>query len=195
MLLSHNYSFQKHHYLKMKKILLLLAVVLMTATTMTAQPPRGGRMVQDRIEQLDKALTLTDKQKTQISEILKEGMSQMKMERPQMKNGEKPDEAAMKSLREQMEANHAAIDAKIAEVLTPEQVKKYEQLKSEEAKNKGARHHGPRDRGRMGHHPKGAPQQGCCDKAPNEAGSCDKAGTEQDCCKKAGNEPEKKDKE
>ena len=169
----------------MKKILLLLAVVLMTATTMTAQPPRGGEMVQGRIEQLDKALTLTDKQKTQITEILKEGMSQMKMERPHMKDGEKPDEATMKSRREQMEANHAAIDAKIAEVLTPEQVKKYEQLKSEEAKDRGARHHGPRDRGPKGHHPKGAPQQGCCDKAPNEAG----------CCNKAGNEPEKKDKE
>ena len=73
----------------MKKIVLVLLVALMGTTMMNAQPPRGAGMIQDRVAHLEKELSLTKEQKAQITEILKEGMSQMKTDRPQMKKGEK----------------------------------------------------------------------------------------------------------
>lgn len=165
----------------MKKIVLVLLVALMGTTMMNAQPPRGERRMQDRIAQLEKELNLNEEQKAQITEIYKEGMPQRQFDRNQMKEGEKPDQADKKSFRERFMEQQAAMDAKIAKVLTPEQREKFDQLRLEEQKREGYRGHGPKDR-RHGdrHHGdqhKKAPKDGNCCKAGENKGCCDKPKT------------------
>ena len=161
----------------MKKIVLVLLVALMGTTMMNAQPPRGAGMVQDRVGQLEKELSLTKEQKAQIAEILKEGMSQMKIDRPQMKEGEKPSEADKASFRERFQQQQAAMDAQIEKVLTPEQFEKYNRLKKEEGQHERPKGHGPKDR-RHGdrphgnHHKMGPKDGGCCQEGNKAEGCC-----------------------
>ena len=159
----------------MKKIVLVLIVALMGTVAMNAQPPRGAGMLKDRVEQLTQALGLDKEQQTQVAAILHEEMSQMRMDRPSKKDGEKPDMVDRESRRDQMKAQHEAMDAKIAEVLNPEQLEKFKQLKEEEQKREGMGGRGPRDRGPKDrpHRPKMAPKDGDCCKDKSE-GCCDK---------------------
>ena len=161
----------------MKKIVLVLLVALMGTTVMNAQPPRGAGMVQDRVAHLEKELSLTKEQKAQITQILKDGMSQMKVDRPQMKEGEKPSEADKTSFRERFQQQQAAMDAQIEKVLTPEQFQKYTQLKKEEPQGERPQGHGPKGRHHgnrpHGDHHKMAPKDGgCCQQG--QKGHCDK---------------------
>ena len=66
----------------MKKIVLILTVALMGITVMNAQPPRRHemnpeQMVAKRVERLDKALSLTEEQKAEITKIYTEEMQAM----------------------------------------------------------------------------------------------------------------------
>ena len=163
----------------MKKIVIVLLVALMGTTVMNAQPPRSAGMVQDRVAHLDKELSLTQEQKAQITEILKEGMSKMKIDRPQMKEGEMPNEADKASFRERFQQQQAAIDAQIEKVLTPEQFQKYTQLRKEEPKGERPQGHGPKGRHHgerpHGDHHKMAPKDGgCCQQGNEGQGCCDK---------------------
>lgn len=163
----------------MKKIVLVLLVALMGTTMMTAQPPRGAGMVRDRVAHLEKELSLTKEQKAQITQILKDGMSQMEVDRPQLKEGEKPDQADMASFRERFMKQQAEMNAQIEKVLTPEQLTKFQQLKKEEQSNEGPRGgRGPKDR-HHGKRPHGDRHQ----MAPKD-GDCCKAGNNKDCCDK-----------
>lgn len=174
----------------MKKIVLVLFVALMGTMVMNAQPPRGAGRTQDRVEQLTKELGLDKDQKAQIAEILKEGMTQMKNERPALKEGEKPKPPAEKmSRRELLMEQHAAIDAKIVKVLTPEQREKYEQMRLQEQKHEGDKGHGPKDR-RHGDRPHGDRPHGDHHKMAPKDGDCCKAGNDNGCCEK--NKDEKK---
>ena len=160
----------------MKKIVLALLVALMGTTVMSAQPPRGEGMVQHRVGQLEKELSLTKEQKAQITEILKEGMSQKNIDRPQMKEGEKPSEADKGSFRERFQQQQAAMDAQIEKVLSPEQFEKYLQLRKEEGKDDRTKGHGPKDR-RHGDRPHGkqlkmGSKDGSCCQEGNKAEGC-----------------------
>ncbi|MBO4802939.1 MAG: Spy/CpxP family protein refolding chaperone [Muribaculaceae bacterium] len=135
----------------MKKIVLVLTVALM-GIAMNAQPPRQHRghdnpeqMVQHRVEHLDKALSLTDAQKAELTKILMQEFESMKPEQPPVANAEekpqRPDESVMKARREQMEARRAETEAKVKAVLTPEQVTKYDELKQHEGKRGHGHHH------------------------------------------------------
>ena len=155
----------------MKKIVLVLIVALMGTMAMNAQPPQGSQMAKHRLEQLDKALGLDKDQKALIGEILKEGMKQMDQERPANVDDENADKANRMSHREQIMKTNAAIDAKIADVLKPEQRKKFEQMRLQEQKREGDKGHRSKDRRHRDH--KMAPKQGdCCDKE-NGKGCCD----------------------
>lgn len=156
----------------MKKIVLVLLVALMGTTVMSAQPPRGEGMVQHRVAQLEKELNLTKEQKVQITEILKEGMPQMKNDRPQMKEGEKPNEADKASFRERFMEKQAAIDAQMEKVLTPEQLEKYNKLRKEEGRNERGKGHGPKDRHHGKHHKMGPKDGGCCQEGNKAEGCC-----------------------
>ena len=135
----------------MKKIVLALIVTLMGTIVMNAQPPRRPdmnpeQMVEMRVERLDKELSLTAEQKTEIAKIYSEEFKSMGKEKPaKRERGEKPDEATMKARREQMKAERDAVNAKIEALLTPEQAAKFAQMKQHEGKRHGfGGHHGPK---------------------------------------------------
>lgn len=164
----------------MKKIVLVLVVALMGTMAMNAQPQRG-RMIKERVEQLTKALNLSDEQRDQITEILKEGMSLKKDERPALKEGEKaekPDQTNKMSRRDRFQEQRAATDAKIAKVLNPDQLEAFEQFRLNEEKQEGPRGHGPKDRQHRdrqhGDHHKMGPKNGDCCKAGDSKDCCDK---------------------
>lgn len=151
--------------MKMKKIVLVLTVALMGTMFMNAQPPRHPdmspeQMVEKRVERLDKQLSLTAEQKSEIARIYTEEMSGMhKDKQAWMEKGEKPDEAAMKAHHEEMKAQREATDAKIEALLTPEQAAKYAAMKQEQGKRG---HHDKRHMGPQGHAPKGPRHDGDC---------------------------------
>ena len=71
----------------MKKIVLVLTVALLGTIVMNAQPPRRPdmnpeQMVEKRVEHLDKALSLTEEQKTAIADIYTQEMMNMAKDKP-----------------------------------------------------------------------------------------------------------------
>ncbi len=109
----------------------MVAVAMMTTNVMAEEessergkgPGRGPRMMsaEDRVEMINKDVTLTDEQKTALTTYYTEQMEARKANRPE--EGERPDREAM---REQMEAERTAEQAKLKEVLTEEQYTAYE---------------------------------------------------------------------
>lgn len=164
----------------MKKIVLALTVALLGTLVLNAQPARRQQMtpeqrIEQRVNHLESELSLTKEQRAAITEILTEEAKTMQKDRPAIPaNGEKPDEAAMKAHHEQMKAQQEATNAKIAKVLTPEQVKKFGQMERH-----GKRGHGP---GRPHGEKKAQPMDG-----KQMKGQCCKEGKEmkEDCCKQA----------
>ena len=149
----------------MKKIVLVLFVALMGTIVTNAQPPKRqgahrGHSVEQRVDRLEKALSLTAEQKAEITKIYSQEMEAMSKDRPaNVEPGKEPDQAAMKAHHEKMQAQREATDAKIAALLTPEQATKFAELKQ----SKGQRHHGPKHEGRKGE-PRKAPCPGSgCD--------------------------------
>ena len=154
----------------MKKIVLILTVALMSITVMNAQPPRRHemnpeQMVAKRVERLDKALSLTEEQKAEITKIYTEEMQAMPKHPEKMEKGQRPDESSMKAHGEAMKARRDATNAKIESLLTPEQAAKFAEIKD---------HEGKRGHGKNG--PKG-PRWGDDRKSPREG-----CGKNCDCC-------------
>lgn len=150
----------------MKKIVLALIVALMGTTVMNAQQHRRHemtpeQMVAKRIERLDKALSLTEEQKAEITKIYTEEMKAMPKDRPaKMERGQQPDEAAMKARHEAMKARRDATNASIESLLTPEQAAKFAEIKT----HQGKRGHGHGKHGFKGPRRgdgKSMPQEGC----------------------------------
>ena len=75
------------------------------------------KMQAKHLDKLAKELNLTPEQKDKISVIMKE-------------NGEKR-KAEMQKMRENAKVEREAIDAKIKEVLTPEQAQKYDKMQAD----------------------------------------------------------------
>lgn len=159
----------------MKKIVLALTVALLGTIVMNAQPPRRpdmnpGQMVEKRVERLEKALSLTEEQKAEITKIYSQEMENMGKDwSAKRERGERPDEATMKARTEQMKAKREATKAKIEAVLTPEQAAKYAELK----KHEGRRGHHRHD-ARRGHMDKGPKKDGCCNEDCNRTCKKDK---------------------
>ena len=157
----------------MKKIVLMMIVALMMGTMVTnAQPQHRQhrdpqRMVQQRVERLDKALGLTDEQKAEITKVYTQEMEAMSKDVPaQMSNGEKFSEEAMKAKREKMSAQRQATNAKIESLLTPEQAAKFAQFRDQQGKRGHDKQHDRRSDAKHGPK-KGLAQDGnccCCDK-------------------------------
>jgi len=159
--------------MNVKKIVLALVVALMGTIVMNAQPPRHGnmspeQMVEKRVERLDKQLSLSDKQKAELTRIFTEEMNVMQREHAaRVEKGDQSDESLIKARREQMKARHEATDAKVEALLTPEQAAKYAQFKREQGKRwhekgrKGPRHDGKKER-RHGDAAKPHRQDGGC---------------------------------
>ena len=155
----------------MKKIVLALAIALMGTMVMNAQPPRRSnmspeQMVERRVDRLDKALSLTEEQKAEITKIYSQEMESMGKDRPaKVERGQRPDEATMQARDEQMKAQREATEAKIEALLSPEQAAKYAELKNQEGKRGHKRDRHDAKHGNMDKNPK---QDGCC----NADGTC-----------------------
>ena len=156
----------------MKKIVLILIVALMGTVVMNAQPHRDAVMVKERVEQLTQVLGLDEKQQAVVTEIISEGMSQAKVDKMSKADGENPDQVDKRSRRDHMKELHAAIDAKIVEVLTPEQQEKFKQFRYEEVKREGRSAFGPKDR-RQHQKPMRTPKGNSCCQGDKSAGCCD----------------------
>lgn len=149
----------------MKRFVLILSIALMGTMVMNAQPQRHHgtpeQMAEQRVERLDKALSLTEAQKAEITKIYKEEMELMGKDHPQQvakgEKREKPDEATMKARHEKMEARRAATEAKIEALLTPEQATKFAELKKDGGKRGHARPHD----GQRGGAKKASRDEGC----------------------------------
>lgn len=147
----------------MKKIVLALIVVLMGTIAVNAQPRRANmspeQILKLRVDRLDKALTLTEEQKAEITKIYSEEMESVEKDNAAInKRGEKPDEATIKARKEHAKAKREATDAKIEALLTPEQVAKYAQMKQRTGQRPDRRDHHDRKASR----PDKAPEQGQC---------------------------------
>ena len=159
-------NFQIHH-LEMKKIVLMLIVALMGTMMTNAQPPRRHnmdpqRMVEKRVDRLDKALGLTAEQKAEITKLYTLEMEAMSKDWAARKDKrEKPDEAVMQANREKMKAQHEATNAKIESLLTPEQAKKFAEIKDQWGKRGHGKRHDGRPEGKRCHN-RGAKTAGDC---------------------------------
>ncbi|MCA8829756.1 hypothetical protein [Hymenobacter pini] len=90
---------------------------------------RGGRG--NRMAELTQELNLTPEQQTKVTAIWQEQMQAMQAARANNQGG---DRAAM---REQMQAQRVTTDAKLKEVLTPEQYQKYQAKQQERMQRMG----------------------------------------------------------
>ena len=162
----------------MKKIVMTLMVALMATAMMNAQGHRhhGGqremrspeKMIEMRVERLDKALNLTAEQKRAITDLYKQEFEARKAQGKMNQDGkkERPSKEQMEARMEQMKAQRDATDAQVEKLLTSEQQAKFAQFKQQETKHMkgghGHKHHGPKD----GH------DGGCCGKDKKADGGC-----------------------
>ena len=141
----------------MKKIVLMMIVALMGTMMTNAQPPRRHdmdpqRMVEQRVEHLDKALSLTSEQKAEITKLYTLEMEAMSKEMPARNDkSERPDEATMKAHHEKMKAQREATDSKIESLLTPKQAAKFAEFKEHQGKRGHDKRHEGRPDGMRGH--------------------------------------------
>lgn len=103
----------------MKKIFLIAAIAMLTLQTINAQEPKKNtkkidpqEMVEKRVKKLDKKLTLTDTQKSQIKGFYEE---------------------ALKATPKERKAKMKEISSKIETVLTADQKTKFQALKKKSA--------------------------------------------------------------
>jgi Spy/CpxP family protein refolding chaperone len=132
-----------------KSLSLLVAIGALFVAGMQAQdqntPPsdgqrgkggrgRGGQMMspEARVEQLDKALTLTDDQKTKIKDIYTKAADDM---RAAMKDANGDREAARAKMMDMMKATRDQVRA----LLTDEQKKKFDEMPQRGAGDRGGR--------------------------------------------------------
>jgi len=101
-----------------------LALGILAAGLAFAQS-QGGAQLKERMDTLSKELNLTEDQKTKIEPILRDSGEKLRALRDE-KQGDR--RAMMKGAREIQDQN----EAKIADVLTPEQKTKWETVKKEQ---------------------------------------------------------------
>ncbi len=132
-----------------------LLVALMSAPALFGQgPPRQRQApmsVDDELATLTKDLNLTDEQVTKMKPILEESRSQMMKARERFRSQDRT-EASRDQRRATMEKMTQDTDKKLAEVLSADQLKQYQDLRTQ-------RMHQMRGmRGRPGQNPGGPPQ-------------------------------------
>lgn len=138
----------------MKKIVLALSVIMLGSLAMMAQPQRHHegksmspeKMVEMRVERLQKALDLNEGQVAEITKAYTEemkAMEQMRSAKPA--EGQKLDREAMESGMKQMKELRAGTAAKVRSCLNEEQAAKYDKMQRHMGKRGG---HGGK-RGKM----------------------------------------------
>lgn len=126
--------------MKMTKTLALAALIagsLIAGSNLQAQdstntPPAGGMRGRPNAEQIAKDLSLTDEQKTKVKAALEEQQTKMKALRADNSLSAEDKKTKMKELRD-------ANQAKMKEILTPEQFAKWQKLQPARKGGPGAK--------------------------------------------------------
>lgn len=119
----------------MKNIITLL--VLVFAFTFTTQAQRKDRKASPKkmLKKMTKELNLTEAQQGEIKVLLETQFAERKAlneQRKAMKEaGEKPTKELRKEMREEKAAKQTAMNTKMASILNPEQLKKFEAIAKE----------------------------------------------------------------
>lgn len=178
----------------MKKTLFVFMVALMAFTMASAQGAQqrerhghgpgmnAEKMIEQRVNMLDKELSLSPEQKAAIATIYNdehEAMrAEMQQKRADMKGApEKPNQEAKQAHHEAMKAHQEAVDTKVAQVLNPEQRAKFEQMKLQRGNDAHKGRHGGK-RGPRGE--KQAKNECCKPSADQTAKDC-----ASNCCKQS----------
>lgn len=115
----------------------IATLALAAAATMFAQQPRTA----PRLERLAKDLNLTEDQKSRLAPILKVQHDKMADAREQAREDRR-------TRRDQMSKSFKDTDAKIREVLTPEQAAKLDEMRNERRDGREGRRRSGRRGGR-----------------------------------------------
>lgn len=113
-----------------------------SATTAMKKHAKGGEDEQtemnEHLQKMTKKLKLTDDQVPKVREILQSKMSEMSEMRAKYKDEPRTPEnkAAMEKAHQEL---HADIEAKLASVLTPEQMTAYKKMSAEHMKKESAK--------------------------------------------------------
>jgi len=142
----------------MKKLFLITVMFLSVVTLAQAQrgsderPSQSGegqrpkfnpeQMIQRQLENIDKAVTLTDAQKVKVKEILQQSSEARRKQFESMReSGEQPDHEKMRAM---MDAARQKENTAIKALLSKEQLPKYDTYQKEmEAKMKERMKNGP----------------------------------------------------
>jgi hypothetical protein len=113
-------------------------LVLCTASASLAQgqgggPPDPSTMAERQLTRMKDRLKLTDDQEKKIKPILLDSAKQQAKMREKMTPGEPPSE----EMRAEMQKSRAAVNAKIAEILTDDQKTEYTKMQSEQRGGQG----------------------------------------------------------
>ena len=177
-----------------------MAVALTMSLAMNAQSfhRQGGpgrdmdpkKMVEMKVDRMEKELNLSAKQKEAIFEIyMKEAemMEQNFKERPQKRDEARGQRGDMKADFEKMKAHQDAVNARVAEVLNDDQKAKFAELEKEHPGHPGGMHHMmPKGDHKKG---EGSCKGDCCGEMKGKTeGKCDheKMGEAKGECEKKG---------
>ncbi|MBL8310277.1 MAG: hypothetical protein JNL19_07635 [Burkholderiales bacterium] len=120
----------------MKLFKTTLAVAVLAAAGATIAHPGGGMMNHQPGERIIKTLNLDATRAAQVTAIMTEAQSQRRAVFESMK-GQRGDPAAREAVHTQMKAIGEGTKAKLAQVLTADELAKLKEAR------KGMRHHGP----------------------------------------------------
>ncbi len=104
----------------MRRFIAVVMSTLLLTSTALADHPAGGKHKGKHSDRLISKLELTEEQKQPVSDILKE----------QWKKGREIMQSAFEQARPQMEAVHEETRQRLTDVLTDEQLQKYDELSS-----------------------------------------------------------------
>ncbi len=104
-----------------KTTILTVALIFLFSLSLFAQETD---LLEKQVQKLKKELQLTDEQTGQIKEILQTERAEMRQEREQSPRSKPPK-------REDIEASKTFVDARISNILTDEQFKKYQEMKKD----------------------------------------------------------------
>jgi periplasmic protein CpxP/Spy len=120
----------------------LFSLIIAALFSVTAFAQNGGTLtpeqrIEKRLAHAQKRLNLTDDQVAKLKAILEQNMAKIKADRQAMKNAQPG--PARQDARKQMQADAKSMRDQIKTVLTPEQLKKFKELRIQQIERRQQR--------------------------------------------------------
>lgn len=124
---------------------MIIAVLCLLSITVMAQSEdrRPGKMdTKEMVKKMDagmaKAISgLSEEQTASIHELNTNFVSEMGKNRPEMKEGERPSQESMQTMRTAMEKSRANYKTALKNILTPEQLAAYDKYEKKQMQHRG----------------------------------------------------------